>query len=120
MTAPTEPPDDLPVLRAPADGVPDVVDSPAGLDEVADRISATSGPVALDAERAHGFRYSTRAYLVQLRREGVGTRLIDPIGVARQRALPDSDLADLTVLNTAIGDAEWILHAASQDLPCLT
>ncbi|MGJ3509542.1 HRDC domain-containing protein [Enemella sp. A6] len=120
MTAPTDPPDELPVLRAPADGVPEVIDSPTGLDEVAHRISETSGPVALDAERAHGFRYTTRAYLVQLRREGVGTRLIDPIGVARQRPRPGSDLADLTSLNTAIGESEWILHAATQDLPCLT
>jgi ribonuclease D len=64
--------------------------------------------VALDAERATGYRYSQRAYLVQLRREGAGTALIDPI------ALPD-----LSELGDAIGDAEWILHAASQDLACL-
>lgn len=66
------------------------------------------GPLAVDAERASGYRYSQRAYLVQLRRSGVGTVLIDPI------ALPA-----LSLLNDAIGDAEWILHAANQDLPCL-
>ncbi len=64
--------------------------------------------MALDAERASGYRYSQRAYLVQLRRAGVGTALIDPI------ALPD-----LRQVDEAIGDAEWILHAAAQDLPCL-
>src|SRR6185437_7262719 len=57
---------------------------------------------------ASGYRYSQRAYLVQLRRAGVGTVLIDPT------ALPA-----LSGLNAAIGDAEWILHAANQDLSCL-
>ena len=37
------------------------------------------GPFAIDAERASGYRYSHRAYLVQLRRAGAGTALIDPI-----------------------------------------
>ena len=64
--------------------------------------------MALDAERASGYRYSPRAYLIQLRREGSGTALIDPIVYE-----------DLTSLDEAFGDAEWILHAASQDLPCL-
>ena len=49
-----------------------------------------------------------RAYLIQVRRAGAGTALIDPI------AVPDQ-----TPLNDAIGEAEWILHAATQDLPCL-
>lgn len=95
-------------LDMPADGVPPVVDSERGLLEAARAIAAGEGPVALDAERASGYRYGQRAYLVQLRREGSGTWLIDPI------ACPD-----LTPLNEAIGGAEWILHAATQDLPCL-
>jgi ribonuclease D len=93
------------VLR---DGLPEITDTPEGLAEVAARVAAGTGPVGLDAERASGYRYSARAYLVQLRREGSGTALVDPIG-----------FPDLTPLNDAIGDAEWILHAASQDLPCL-
>ena len=32
-------------------------------------IAAGTGPVAVDAERASGYRYGQRAYLVQLRRE---------------------------------------------------
>jgi len=64
--------------------------------------------VALDAERASGYRYGQRAYLVQLRRTGAGTWLIDPM------ACPD-----LSALQAAIGDEEWVLHAATQDLPCL-
>ena len=36
----------------------------------------------IDAERASGYRYSSRAYLIQLRREGAGTHLVDPIGLS--------------------------------------
>lgn len=97
-----------PLLREPADGVPDPVESAADLAAVIARMAAASGPIALDAERASGYRYSQRAYLVQLRREGAGTALIDPI------AQPS-----LTSLNAVIADSEWILHAANQDLPCL-
>lgn len=95
-------------LEHPADGLPEVIDSERALDEAAERIAAGSGPVSLDAERASGFRYSQRAYLVQLRREGSGSFLVDPIAVP-----------DLTPLDQAIGGAEWILHAATQDLACL-
>lgn len=73
-----------------------------------DRFLAGTGPVAIDAERASGYRYSQRAYLVQLRRADAGTALIDPL-----------PLGDLTALNVVIADAEWVLHAATQDLPCL-
>jgi ribonuclease D len=78
------------------------------LAELVARIRDGAGPVAVDAERASGYRYSQRAYLVQLRRSGLGTVLIDPIEVPA-----------LGSLGEAIGDAEWILHAANQDLPCL-
>jgi ribonuclease D len=96
------------VLREPRDGVPEPLTRPEQLADLVRALRAGSGPVALDAERASGYRYSQRAYLVQLRRAGVGTALIDPI------ALPD-----LSAVGEAIGDAEWILHAAAQDLPCL-
>jgi len=95
-------------LLAPADGVPDVLTSAADLAATIEAMAAGSGPVAVDAERASGFRYGQRAYLVQLRRDGAGTALIDPI------ALPD-----LSSLSTALAGVEWVLHAASQDLPCL-
>ncbi|WP_374105289.1 HRDC domain-containing protein [Streptomyces sp. RK74B] len=78
------------------------------LAEVTAAFAAGSGPVAVDAERASGYRYGQRAYLVQLRRAGAGTALIDPV------ACPD-----LSGLGAAIADAEWVLHAATQDLPCL-
>jgi ribonuclease D len=95
-------------LTAPREGTPEPVATPTELDEVVARFAAGTGPVALDAERASGYRYSQRAYLVQLRRAGSGTALIDPL-----------PLADLTALDEVIGEAEWVLHAASQDLPCL-
>ncbi|MBR7838341.1 ribonuclease D [Actinospica durhamensis] len=95
-------------LLTPREGVPEVIADAAGLAEAVARFAAGSGPVAVDAERASGFRYGQRAYLVQLRRAGAGTALIDPIAVP-----------DLSGLASALGDTEWVLHAASQDLPCL-
>ena len=95
-------------LLEPRDGVPPVTESAAALAEVVERFAAGSGPVAVDAERASGYRYSQRAYLVQLRRAGAGTALVDPI------ACPD-----LSGLSDVLQDAEWVLHAASQDLACL-
>jgi ribonuclease D len=106
-----KPGDDAPAplpLLEPRDGTPPPIDTPQGLAEVAELLSQGTGPVAVDAERASGYRYGQRAYLVQLRRAGSGTALIDP--------LPFDDLG---AVDTAIADAEWVLHAASQDLPCL-
>lgn len=95
-------------LEVPRDGVPTVVTTTAALAEIVRRFAAGRGPVAVDAERASGHRYGQRAFLVQLRRAGAGTALVDPA------ALPD-----LSALGEAITDAEWVLHAANQDLPCL-
>ena len=95
-------------LTMPAQGVPDVTHSEAGLVRAGQCLAAGTGPVAIDAERASGYRYGQRAYLVQLRREGSGTWLIDPM------ACPD-----LSPIGEVLGDVEWILHAATQDLPCL-
>lgn len=71
-------------------------------------LAAGTGPVAVDTERASGYRYWQRAYLVQIRREGAGTVLVDPIG-----------LDDTSALAAVLNPHEWVLHAASQDLPCL-
>jgi ribonuclease D len=94
------------VLR---DGVPDVIDDATALRDAAETLAAGDGPVAVDAERASSYRYGHRAYLVQLRREGAGSLLIDPIGCP-----------DLSSIGAAVKDAEWIVHAANQDLPCLS
>lgn len=97
-----------PLLTEPEDGVPFVVESARGLERAVAALEAGSGPVAVDAERASGFRYGQRAFLVQLKREGSGLWLIDP-----------EPFDTLVPLQRALGGAEWILHAASQDLPCL-
>ena len=93
------------VLR---DGLPPVIDTASGLAEAVDALGSAEGPVAIDAERASGYRYSQRAYLIQLRREGAGTWLIDP-----------TSFDSLAPLQDALQGSEWILHAATQDLPCL-
>ncbi len=105
-------PDDTGAPVAPllllSEGLPPVIDSESGLAEAVAALGEATGPVAIDAERASGYRYSQRAYLIQLRREGAGTWLIDPIA-----------FEDLSSLQDALTDVEWILHAATQDLPCL-
>ncbi|MEU6123199.1 HRDC domain-containing protein [Streptomyces sp. NPDC047123] len=102
-------PEGLPIpLLEPRDGIPPVIADEEALAATVAAFAAGTGPVAVDAERASGYRYGQRAYLVQLRREGAGTALVDPV------ACPD-----LSGLGEAIGDTEWVLHAATQDLPCL-
>ncbi|MEU5593453.1 ribonuclease D [Streptomyces sp. NPDC020298] len=95
-------------LLEPREGIPPVIADEAALAEAVAAFAAGTGPVAVDAERASGYRYGQRAYLVQLRREGAGTALIDPV------ACPD-----LSGLGEALSGTEWVLHAATQDLPCL-
>ena len=95
-------------LLAPRDGLPPVIETSTALVGYADALAAGSGPVAVDAERASGYRYGQSAYLVQLRRAGAGTGLVDPV-----------PLPDLSAVQSVIGDVEGVLHAANQDLPCL-
>ncbi|MGW5522247.1 HRDC domain-containing protein [Gordonia sp. NPDC003950] len=109
---PDGPEDDRPAttpLLAPRDGVLAVLTSPTEFARAAEQLAAGDGPVALDTERASGYRYSQRAYLIQIRRHGSGSFLIDPI------EHPDA----LTPLIDVLEGPEWVLHAADQDLPCL-
>lgn len=92
--------DDRPTLEVIAD--------PDSFLAAVEAIAAGFGPVAVDAERASGYRYSQRAYLIQLFRRGAGVFLFDPPAIE-----------DFAPLQRAIADEEWVLHAASQDLPCL-
>jgi ribonuclease D len=85
-----------------------VIDTREAYLAAVDAIVAGYGPIAIDAERASGFRYSQRAYLIQIFRRGAGTFLFDPPAIGM-----------FTELNDALVDEEWILHAASQDLTCL-
>nr|WP_105565522.1 HRDC domain-containing protein [Microbacterium halophytorum] len=76
--------------------------------EAVGALADADGPVAVDVERASGFRYSQRAYLVQVFRRGAGVFLFDPV-----------EIDGFAPLQEAIGSAEWVFHAASQDLPSL-
>ncbi|MDO4664729.1 MAG: HRDC domain-containing protein [Actinomycetaceae bacterium] len=99
---------DTTVLTQPAAGIPPLTRRASDIAVIAKQLKNGKGPVAIDAERASGVTYSQSAYLIQLRREGAGTVLIDP-----------KLNKDLSAIGSALVGAEWILHAADQDLPCL-
>lgn len=100
-------------LLAPRDGVPDLATSRSEIARAAELLDSGTGPFAVDAERASGFRYSNRAYLLQIRRAGAGTVLIDPVNHG------GDPVAALAPVAEVLTTAEWVLHAADQDLPCL-
>jgi ribonuclease D len=104
---------ELPLLDKPRVADVRLIETAAELFETIQILSESKGPFALDAERASGFKFSQRAYLVQVHRLGTPIFLIDPIGIAAEDQGAIIRLAEL--LNTD----EWILHAASQDIPCL-
>lgn len=68
--------------------------------------------VGVDAERASGFRYSQRAYLLQVATSDC-IWLLDPLGLDDSCPGWPEDLAE------ALAATVWILHAATQDLPNL-
>jgi ribonuclease D len=108
----TAEPETTPLL-APREGVPELAVSSGEIARAAELLASGNGPFAVDAERASGFRYSNRAYLVQIRRAGAGTVLIDPVNHG------DDPVATLAPVAEVLATGEWVLHAADQDLPCL-
>lgn len=100
------------LLTAPYLGLPELVATPEQFEKMLKDLEAGTGPYAVDAERASGYRYSARAYLIQIKRTGGGLHLIDPIpfGVNNEY---------FARLNTLWQGEEVILHASTQDLPCL-
>ncbi len=100
-------------LLSPASGVPALCVTTSEISSAAALLASGRGPFAVDAERASGFRYSNRAYLVQVRREGAGTVLIDPVNHGAD------PLTTLSPVAEVLATDEWVLHAADQDLPCL-
>jgi ribonuclease D len=101
----------IPLLQ-PSAGTPEIIETEEAFSSALDRLVQGSGPFAVDAERASGFRYSARAYLIQIKRTDGGLHLIDPIpfGPGHQLFLE---------LNNLLNTDEVILHASTQDLPCL-
>lgn len=105
-------PERIPLLH-PAEGIPNLSVSPRQIEAAAEQLDRGRGPFAVDAERASGFRYSNRAYLIQVRRAGAGTVLIDPVSHGGDA------LTVLRPVAEVLSTDEWILHSADQDLPCL-
>ena len=99
-------------LLEPAAGTPDVIDTEDAFQDALKQLAKGSGPFAVDAERASGFRYSARAYLIQIKRKDGGLHLIDPIPFGPGHTL-------FSELNELLNTDETILHASTQDLPCL-
>ncbi len=99
-------------LLHPAGGVAPIIDTEEAFDEALAQLAQGTGPYAFDAERASGFKYSARAYLIQIKRTDGGLHLIDPIPFGPGHRC-------FIALNSLIEKEEVILHASTQDLPCL-
>ncbi len=100
------------LLTTPPDGLPAVIQTPEHFRDALDQLRKGGGPFAVDAERASGYRYSARAYLIQIKRRNGGLHLIDPIPFGPHHEL-------FLELNEMWQGEEVILHASTQDLPCL-
>lgn len=96
-----------PIREAPITPVLPIISDASALNHAIEQLTLGTGSIAIDAERASGYKYFQRAYLIQLYRLGAPIVLIDPIDL------------DLTVLQNLLNQTPWILHAATQDLPCL-
>lgn len=99
-------------LLAPSAGLPEVIATEESFSAAIAELAQGSGPFALDAERASGYKFSARAYLIQIARNDGGLHLLDPIPFGPGHKL-------FTELNELLATDEVILHASTQDLPCL-
>ena len=82
----------------------------AAIRQAADRLAQGTGWCAVDTERASGFRYHNRVCLLQIRRTGAGTMLID---------VESDPQATTDFIGRVLADTGWVVHAASTDLPYL-
>ncbi|MSW57385.1 MAG: ribonuclease D, partial [Actinobacteria bacterium] len=58
----------IPALLFPAGGTPHVIDTEIAFARALEELSHGTGAFAVDAERASGYKYSQRAYLIQIKR----------------------------------------------------
>jgi ribonuclease D len=102
---------ELTPLLLPRAGVPPVITTESAFEEMISTLLNGVGPIAIDAERASGYKYSQRAYLIQLYRVNGGLHLIDPIAIENKSLWQE--------FNKNFANIEWVIHASTQDLPCL-
>lgn len=113
MDEPSDAPEVLATpLTKPFGGTPEIISTSSGLESALAQLSQGSGAFAVDAERASGYKYFPRAYLIQIKRTGGGLHLIDPVAFSHPHPL-------FAKINELLGSDEVILHASTQDLPCL-
>lgn len=87
---------------------PDVVGTDEQLAEAVRSLASAEGPFGVDAERAGSYRYSQRAYLVQIYRRAAPVLLLDPLGIS-----------DFSTLADLLTQDQWVMQAAHNDLECL-
>ena len=109
MSSDVETSPDVEVRLAPAEGTPRVLSDIDDIINAGEQLAKGHGWLAVDTERASAYRYDDRAFLLQFRRRGAGTFLIDPED--RRKAM--------AVFGSSVNDLTWIIHAAHSDLPCL-
>jgi ribonuclease D len=90
-----------------------MVEGVENLNLLVDYLAASDEDLAIDAERASGFRYSQRAYLIQLSLRDQDIFMLDPI------TLNENEPGWQQRLGPVLNTRTWMLHAATQDLPCL-
>ena len=89
------------------------VETEATFEKLLIDLESNQETLAIDTERASGFRYSQRAYLIQIGLSDGPIHLVDPIAL-------DDTLPDWTEqVQPHLNSKPWLLHAATQDLPCL-
>ena len=97
-------------VTAPSEGTPQLMAGTAAIRQAADQLAQGTGWCAVDTERASGFRYHNRVCLLQIRRAGAGTMLID---------VESDPQATTDFIGRVLADTGWVVHAASTDLPYL-
>ena len=90
-----------------------MVTDQSGVEELISHLEKDPDSISIDAERASGFRYSQKAYLIQISLRDKEIFMVDPISLSEAFEGWNRELAK------QLNKRTWILHAATQDLPCL-